>query len=211
MPGANLSTTQQIILIAALVILGVVLLQNGSDRPILSTWSGGGGTIRPSKSVGIAGSTNLSGRGLPGDPDAPYGNPLNTDRTILTQGYGVGSHAPADVWGGIDLAIDSDGDGTADPKGTWNAPVFATHDGIAHVKPETWPAGNYLAIEGTGYKTAFAHLAQYAVGDGESVKRGQLIGYVGSTGQASGPHLHYEVWKAGQNVNPLDYGVLAQP
>jgi len=48
------------------------------------------------------------------------------------------------------------------------------------------------------------------VQDGQEVKRGELIGYVGSTGQSSGPHLDYQVWEDGVNVNPLDYGVLEQ-
>jgi Membrane proteins related to metalloendopeptidases len=131
-----------------------------------------------------------------------------TSRTVITQGYGVGSHAPASVWGGVDLAIDGDGDGKADPQGTWHAPVYATHDGIARVRPDTWPGGNYLAIENNRYKTAYAHLDSYAVIDGQPVVRGQLIGYVGSTGMSSGPHLHYEVWEQGVNRNPLDFGVL---
>jgi murein DD-endopeptidase MepM/ murein hydrolase activator NlpD len=86
--------------------------------------------------------------------------------------------------------------------------VYATHDGIARVKPNTWPGGNYLAIENEQYKTAYAHLDSYAVVDGQPVVRGQVIGYVGSTGMSSGPHLHYEVWERGVNRNPLDFDAL---
>ena len=86
--------------------------------------------------------------------------------------------------------------------------MYATIDGRASVRPNTYPAGNYLAIEGPGYKVAYAHLSRYAVDDGQTVKRGDVIGYVGATGQASGPHLHYEVWIDGRNLNPLDFGVL---
>ena len=142
------------------------------------------------------------------DPKTPKGSPLGAAAVALTQGYGVGSHAPAEVWGGVDLAVDGDGDGAADPTGTMGAPIYATHSGTASVRPDTWPAGNYLAIINEHYKTAFAHLSRYAVADGEHVERGQLIGYVGSTGMSSGPHLHYEVWKDGKNTNPLDFGAL---
>ena len=113
---------------------------------------------------------------------------------------------PTDL-GPVDLLC-RDGDGQADAQGTDGAPVYATNSGVASVRPDTWPAGNYLSVEGPGYKTAYAHLSRYAVEDGQQVERGQLIGYVGATGQTSGPHLHYEVWKDGKNVNPLDYGAL---
>jgi murein DD-endopeptidase MepM/ murein hydrolase activator NlpD len=204
--GSDLSTLQKIILALALIGLAYLGLQVGPSQTTISAWRGG---PQP-KSLGISGAASQAqqGRGLPGDPAAPYGNPLQSPRTILTQGYGVGSHAPAEVWGGLDLAIDGNGDGQPDPEGTANAPVYATHSGIAQVKPDTWPAGNYLSITGERYKTAYAHLSRYAVQDGQQIRRGDLIGYVGATGQASGPHLHYEVWSDGQNVNPTDYGAL---
>jgi murein DD-endopeptidase MepM/ murein hydrolase activator NlpD len=201
----DLSTLQKIILALALCGLGYLFLQSSPGETQISAWRGG---PQPKAIGGISGSASQQGRGLPGDPNAPYGNPLQSTRTILTQGYGVGSHAPAEVWGGLDLALDGNGDGRPDPEGTANAPIYATHSGIAQVKPDTWPAGNYLAITGEGYKTAFAHLSRYAVADGQQVQRGDIIGYVGSTGQSSGPHLHYEIWKDGRNVDPTDYGAL---
>jgi murein DD-endopeptidase MepM/ murein hydrolase activator NlpD len=207
MPGSDLTTPQKVILILALFGLGYLLLQLRSEPLVLSNWQSGRSVVP--KSVGLSGeAAPQTGRGLPGDPDTPLGNPLRSPRTVMTQGYGVGTHAPAAIWGGVDLAIDGDGNGQADPKGTADAPIYATHAGIAHVKPDTWPAGNYLAIEADGYKTAYAHLSRYAIRDGQQVERGDLIGYVGSTGQSTGPHLHYEVWKEGVNVNPLDYGAL---
>ncbi len=122
----------------------------------------------------------------------PKGHPLGFDAPI-TQGYDVGTHAPAATWGGLDFAA---------PEGT---PIYATHSGIVVIVPESWPAGNYLANTNEHYKTAYAHLSRYTVINGQSVKRGDLIGYVGSTGQATGPHLHYEVWKDGVNINPTAY------
>lgn len=140
--------------------------------------------------------------------EKPSGNPLGTVRTVMTQGYGVGSHAPAAVWGGVDLAVDSDGDGQAEGQSTEGTPIYATHSGITRVVPQSWPAGNYLSISNEHYKTAYAHLSAFAVEGGVTVATGQLVGYVGSTGNSSGPHLHYEVWQDGVNVNPLDFGAL---
>jgi murein DD-endopeptidase MepM/ murein hydrolase activator NlpD len=213
-----LTTGRKLMLILALIGLGYMLLPSRQNQATISGWMAkplvvaSAANVQPLQPRAQAGvitgiAAPLTGRG-PGDTDIPFGDPLGNPHMVLTQGYDVGSHAPAAIWGGVDLAIDGNGDGTADPDGTWNTPVYATHAGIARVKPDTWPAGNYLAIEGSHYKTAFAHLSSYAVKDGQQVEPGQLIGYVGSTGQASGPHLHYEVWKDGVNVNPLDYGTL---
>jgi murein DD-endopeptidase MepM/ murein hydrolase activator NlpD len=55
------------------------------------------------------------------------------------------------------------------------------------------------------YQTLYAHMSKAVVKPGQKVKRGQLIGYVGSTGMSSGSHLHYEVIKNGQPVNPIYY------
>lgn len=144
--------------------------------------------------------------------DEPTGNPLNDARTVITQGYGVGSHAPARTWGAIDLALDGDGDGAADPDGSWNRPIYATHSGVVAVTANSYPAGNHVWVVNHAYRTGYAHLSSFAVADGQTVARGTLIGYMGSTGQSSGPHLDYQVWRrAGAtwvNVNPLDYRVL---
>jgi hypothetical protein len=83
---------------------------------------------------------------------------LRDRRTVITQGDGVGAPAPAGVWGGIDLAIERDGDGQADPQGPWHAPADAAHDGMARVKPTTWPGGDSPAIAHERYTTADAHL-----------------------------------------------------
>ena len=85
--------------------------------------------------------------------------------------------------------------------------VFATGDGEV-VKEESnyWGYGNIITIDhGYGYKTRYAHLQKFAVRNGQKVKRGQLVGYVGSTGKATGPHLHYEVLKNDEAVDPLHF------
>lgn len=205
----QLSTIQKTLLILSLITIVGLFLRSPSQT-VISAWR------PPNKNSATTASTGFisgfaapqTGRGLPGDTLAPFGNPLQNVHTVMTQGYGIGSHAPAEIWGGVDLAIDGDGNGDADPQGTEGAPIYSMIEGVARVKPNTWPAGNYLSIENESYKIAFAHLSKYAVQDGEAVKRGQIVGYVGSTGMANGPHLHYEVWHNGQNVSPLDFGTL---
>ena len=141
----------------------------------------------------------------PPPSDAPRGTPLGAG-AMLTQGYGVGSHAPAETWGGVDLALDTDGDGMPEPYATEGAPVYAVMDGEAR-QSTTATCGNGVELLAPGWRLLHCHLS--AFGAAGPVRRGDVIGYVGSTGQSSGPHLHYEVWRDGVNVNPLDYGVLA--
>jgi len=89
------------------------------------------------------------------------------------------------------------------PAGT---PVRATADGVVVYAGRTKLNGNFVIIgHGYGYTTLYAHLKKYKVKVGQKVKRGEIIGYVGSTGLSTGPHLHYEVWKNKRRVNPLPY------
>ena len=100
---------------------------------------------------------------------------------------------------GIDLAA---------PSGT---PVYATADGYV-AKAERWSSyGNYIQIEhGGDMHTRYAHLSGYNVTEGQYVRKGELIGFVGSTGRSTGPHLHYEVRVAGEAVDPRPYMITAQ-
>ena len=85
-------------------------------------------------------------------------------------------------------------------------PVFAAGNGIVETAGRNGAYGKYVRIRHSGvYKTAYAHLSGYGPGirKGRRVKQGQVIGYVGSTGRSTGPHLHYEVHKNGRRVNPL--------
>jgi murein DD-endopeptidase MepM/ murein hydrolase activator NlpD len=86
-------------------------------------------------------------------------------------------------------------------------PVFATGDGVVARADNTASGyGNHIVLRhGFGYETLYAHLSKYKVKPGQKVKRGDIIGYVGSTGRSEAPHLHYEVHKNGEIVNPLNY------
>ncbi len=85
--------------------------------------------------------------------------------------------------------------------------VYATGDGVVEeIEKKRWGYGKSIIINhGYGYKTRYAHLSDFKVKKGQKVKRGELIGLVGSTGKSTGPHLHYEVVVNGEKVNPIGY------
>jgi len=119
----------------------------------------------------------------------------------LTSGFGMRTHP---VLGGrrnhkgIDLAA---------PTGT---PIYATADGIVDRAEWFSSYGLFIEIEhGADLETRYAHMSRLAVSAGQRVKKGDLIGYVGSTGRSTGPHLHYEVRVSGVAVNPIPYMVDA--
>ncbi len=86
-------------------------------------------------------------------------------------------------------------------------PVIATGDGIVElIEAKQWGYGNCIIVNHSyGYKSRYAHLSRFKVKKGQKVSRGQIIGYVGSTGKSTGPHLHYEVMKNKVPVNPANY------
>ena len=86
-------------------------------------------------------------------------------------------------------------------------PVYATGDGIIERADNNASGyGNHIVVRhGFGYETLYAHLSKYNARAGQKVKRGDIIGYVGSTGRSEAPHLHYEVHKDGKVVNPLNF------
>ena len=86
-------------------------------------------------------------------------------------------------------------------------PIYATGDGVVARADNTASGfGNHVVIRhGFGYETLYAHLSRYKCRAGQRIKRGDVIGYVGSTGRSEGPHLHYEVHKNGKVVNPLNF------
>lgn len=91
----------------------------------------------------------------------------------------------------------------AAPRGT---PIFAAGYGVVERADRFGSFGNYVRLRhSNGFQTAYAHMQGFARGvtAGARVQQGQIIGYVGTTGRSTGPHLHYEVHHAGQSVNPM--------
>jgi len=115
----------------------------------------------------------------------------------FTSAYGVRSdpfQGSAAMHAGIDLAS---------PSGT---PIYATADGVVHRAEWFGGYGNMVEIDhGKGISTRYGHMLRVAAHSGERVKRGDLIGYVGSTGRSTGNHLHYEVRIDGRAVNPVPF------
>lgn len=130
----------------------------------------------------------------------PSRNPLNSYR--MTSGYGMRTHpvlGRRKAHKGIDLAA---------PTGT---PVYATADGVVTKAKWFSSYGLYISIDHSAdLETRYAHLSKLAVESGEHVKKGELIGYVGSTGRSTGPHLHYEVRIDGVAVDPVPYMVESE-
>jgi murein DD-endopeptidase MepM/ murein hydrolase activator NlpD len=90
----------------------------------------------------------------------------------------------------------------AAPQGT---PIYATADGVVKVSGfSDGGYGNHVVINhGYGYETLYGHMVRTKAKRGQKVKRGEVVGYVGSTGKSTGPHCHYEVHKNGQKIDPV--------
>jgi murein DD-endopeptidase MepM/ murein hydrolase activator NlpD len=99
---------------------------------------------------------------------------------------------------GIDISLDK------------GQPVYATADGVVEAASYTGDYGNLIILRHDfGLTTRYGHLSRYAVKLGQEVTRGQVIGYVGATGRATGAHLHYEILANGKLLNPLQ--LLTRP
>ena len=121
----------------------------------------------------------------------------NRDLTRIASGFGLRMHPIYKI-----LKMHKGMDFTA-PIGT---EIYATGDGV--VEKVGWVGGYGKTIminHGFGYKTRYAHCSKYKCRKGQKVKRGDLIGFVGNTGQSTGPHLHYEVFKNKKQINPVNF------
>ncbi len=103
-------------------------------------------------------------------------------------------HGGDDFHSGVDISAE---------QGT---PVAATADGVVSFSGWGGGSGNLVVLEhGFGFSTLYAHNKSAIVKVGQRVKRGEVIAYSGSTGNSTGPHCHYEIWKDGKHVNPVSY------
>jgi murein DD-endopeptidase MepM/ murein hydrolase activator NlpD len=113
----------------------------------------------------------------------------------LSAGFGMRSDpftGERDFHPGLDISAD---------KGT---PILATADGVVQLAAPSGDYGNLVIVShGYGLVTRYGHLSKFAVWTGKEVRRGEVLGYVGSTGRATGPHLHYEILASGKLMNPL--------
>ncbi|MBF0564448.1 MAG: M23 family metallopeptidase [Nitrospirae bacterium] len=125
----------------------------------------------------------------------PMGVPVENSR--FSSGFGYRIHpntGKTEFHSGVDLAV---------PPGT---PVKATADGIVSFADWSGGSGKLVVVEhGFGYTTCYAHNREINVKIGQRVKRGDVLSYVGSTGNTTGPHVHYEVWKNNTPVDPKPF------
>lgn len=123
--------------------------------------------------------------------------PINIKDYTMSSGYGYRRdpiYGTAKFHEGLDFAAAT------------GTPVFATADGVVDVAERKPAYGNCIDLDhGYNYLTRYAHLSQILVKPGQKVKRGELIGKVGSTGKSTGSHLHYEVRFKGEPQNPVNY------
>lgn len=128
---------------------------------------------------------------------APISQPFGCTNFELE---GKTAACPGGFHTGIDLAA---------PSGT---PVRAATDGIAYPLPDYEIYGNHVLLASNGgLGTVYAHLSAFNVSWGQRVRQGDVIGYVGSTGNSTGPHLHFEVRFAGAPLDPMPYLEGAPP
>lgn len=211
-PGANCSAIRHVALAAAFSLVPVTALGKSADLAAASLPADKTiATVDPQPVVIVAGrAMDLVGqpvsmvpKGGPAirgrDPKAmaglaslPSGAPLWQNR--ITSGFGYRSHP---ILGGFRLHSGID---MGAPTGSR---VYATMDG--YVSHADWAGGYGLSVRLTGnnaVETRYSHLAGIAVGAGSYVRKGDLLGYVGSTGLSTGPHLHYEVRVNGRAIDP---------
>lgn len=123
--------------------------------------------------------------------------PVNDSRRCVTSPFGSRLHpilGYTKFHNGIDI-------------GTWyGCGIFAADSGVVTTATYNSSYGNYIMIaHGNGRYTLYAHLSSIAVSVNQTVTKGQTIGYAGSTGLSTGPHLHFETWVNGSRVDPLGY------
>ena len=113
----------------------------------------------------------------------------------LTSGYGLRRHpilGYTRMHAGVDFGA------------SYGSPIFAVSDGTVSFAGRHGGHGNYVRLEhGGALGTGYGHMSRIAVSPGDRVQAGQVIGYVGSSGLSTGPHLHYEVYQNGRTVDPL--------
>ena len=120
----------------------------------------------------------------------------NKDLSRIASGFGYRIdpvYKTVKMHAGLDFAA---------PQGT---PIYATADGVVRLAGNTGNGyGNHIIINhGYGYETLYGHQYRIKAKVGQKVKRGELIGWVGSTGKSTGPHLHYEVHKNKRHIDPI--------
>ena len=142
----------------------------------------------------------FSASGLAETRSAPIGMPV---AGRITSRYGMRRHpilGYTRMHAGVDFGA------------AYGSPIYAVSDGTVTYAGRHGGHGNYVRINhGGGLGTGYGHMSRIAVKNGTHVKAGQVIGYVGSTGLSTGPHLHFEAYRGGRTVDPLSIRLVTRP
>lgn len=150
--------------------------------------------------------TNDPERALRGIAASPWGTAAATTEVI----WRSESLAPAPAVSASACPVDpcwqsgsgyTSGHPGIDLGATLGQPVYATMDGRAHTS-ESWPCGNGLSITNGDTMTLMCHLSAFTVADGAEVHAGDQVAQAGSTGDSTGPHVHFEIRQNGANIDP---------
>ena len=172
-----------------------VVTTKATTRPTTPSTGGGGNSGGGNSGGGNSGSGN-SGSGSSGQTsNSGWLTPVSGYRVTSVFGWRLHPvHGYYRMHNGVDLAC---------AQGT---PIYATRSGKVTTATYGGDAGYYVSINhGDGFASIYMHMTHYVVSAGQYVSQGQLIGYVGSTGASTGPHLHFGISKNGTYVNPMNY------
>ncbi len=131
----------------------------------------------------------------------PTGIPIKRTDWVITKDYAAhGGDDPVarEKWGAVDFAFWHN-------KDAFGAEIVATHAGKIKLLTDDPTYGNLVYVQGPHYTTTYGHMQKFNVQEGQVVHRGDVIGFMGSTGSSSGPHVDYQVWQDGHNQNPMNY------
>ena len=168
-------------------------------RKLFSSWqnfeSTGNAALAASVGKSPLSASARAAAGISGPISIPSRTPLNG--LTMTSNYGMRTHP---VLGGLRAHKGVD---LSAPVGT---PIYATADGVVGKAAWFGGYGLYVQLEhGNALETRYGHMSRLNVAEGQHVRKGDVLGFVGTTGRSTGPHLHYEVRVNGAAVNPVPY------
>jgi len=191
-------------LLLVLLVLGSVLVAQGGAAPRRYFAVTGGPPAPAQASAAGASGTTAAATDLSGFSAAdllPQGVPIKRTDWVITKDYAAhGGNDPVarQKWGAVDFAFWHN-------KDALGAEIIATHAGKIKLLQDYPTYGNLVYVQGPHYTTTYGHMERFNVQVGQIVRRGDVIGFMGSTGHSSGPHVDYQVWQDGQNQNPMNY------